>query len=254
LVDNTQNSEVLIVGATGTIGRHCVSAAKEAGLRPRALVRDIAKAEQLFADVDLVRADLEDPQSLATALQGASLIVMTHGAPGEPDAGERIDYGGMRNVLHALGAQKPRIALMSSVYAARTDVPGANPWKRRAERLLRASGLEHTIVRPGWFDKAGPSERKLVLGQENSLDGGIARSQIAEVLIHSLVTDGARGKTFELVATDGEQQTDWNELFAPLRSDRPGDLDGALDPQDLPIENEPENIQNDLNTIGSTRS
>src|SRR5699024_11547564 len=105
---------VLVVGATGTIGRHCASAAKEAGLRPRALVRAIAKAEQLFADVDLVRADLEDPQSLATALQGASLIVMTHGAPGEPDAGERIDYGGMRNVPHALGAQKPRIALMSS--------------------------------------------------------------------------------------------------------------------------------------------
>ncbi|WP_312714805.1 SDR family oxidoreductase [Corynebacterium flavescens] len=251
--DNTQTPEVLIIGATGTIGRHCVTAAKDAGLRPRALVRDITKAEEMFPGVDLVRADLEDPESLATALQNVALIVMTHGAPGDPEAGEHIDYGGMRNVLTALGGQNPRIALMSSVYATRTDVAGANPWKRRAERLLRASGLEYTIVRPGWFDKAGSNERQLVLEQGGTLDGGIARSQIAEVLIHSLVTDSARGKTFELIAREGQQQTNWDELFAPLQADQSGDLDGALDPQNLPVENEPQTIQTDLNAIRSTQ-
>jgi uncharacterized protein YbjT (DUF2867 family) len=28
----------------------------------------------------------------------------------------------------------------------------AHDWKRRGERLVRASGLPYTIVRPGWFD------------------------------------------------------------------------------------------------------
>lgn len=247
--DSTQTPQVLIIGATGTIGRHCVTAAKNAGLQPRAMVRDIAKAEKLFADIELVYGDLEDPASLATALQEVSLIVMTHGAPGEADAGERIDYGGMLNVLNALGTQQPRVALMSSVYATRTDVPGANPWKRRAERLLRTSGLEYTIVRPGWFDHAEPNEKQLVLEQGGTLDGGIARRQIAEVLIRSLITDSARNKTFELVARDGEQQTNWNELFAPLRPDQPGELDGALDPQNLPVQDEPQSIQHDLDTI-----
>ncbi|WP_212129248.1 SDR family oxidoreductase [Brevibacterium sp. SMBL_HHYL_HB1] len=247
--DTAETPEVLIIGATGTIGRHCVTAAGDAGLRPRALVRNVAKAEELFPGVDLVQADLEDPKSLKTALEGASLIVMTHGAPGEADAGERIDYGGMRNVLQALGTARPRVALMSSVYATRTDVPGANPWKRRAERLLRASGLDHTIVRPGWFDRAAPNERRLVLEQGGTLDGPIARSQIAEVLIRSLITDSARGKTFELIAREGEQQTDWDTLFSPLSSDRPGDLDGALDPQNLPEKDEPQAIRDDLAAV-----
>ena len=246
MTDSASAPQVLIIGATGSIGRHCITAVQEAGLRPRAMVRDLARGEQVLPGVELVHGDLEDPASLPRALDGATLIVMVHGAPGEPDAGERIDYGGMRNVLHALGDQRPRIALMSSVYATRTDVPGANPWKRRAERLLRASGLEHTIVRPGWFDKAGAGQRKLVLEQGGTLDGEIARSQIAEVLVRSLLSDSALGKTFELVAAQGEQQSDWDALFAPLEADRAGELDGARDPQNLPIEGEPEALREDL--------
>ena len=41
----------------------------------------------------------------------------------------------------------------------------AHDWKRRSERLVRASGLLYTIVRPGWFDYYGPDEHKLVLVQ-----------------------------------------------------------------------------------------
>ena len=37
---------------------------------------------------------------------------------------------------------------MTSIYATRSDLPGATPWKRRSERLLRASGLPYTIVHP----------------------------------------------------------------------------------------------------------
>ena len=45
-------------------------------------VRDIAKAEKLFADIELV-GDLEDPASFGyQALQEVSLIVMTHGCTG----------------------------------------------------------------------------------------------------------------------------------------------------------------------------
>ncbi|WP_330996549.1 NAD(P)H-binding protein [Burkholderia diffusa] len=34
-------------------------------------------------------------------------------------------------------------------YNRRTE---AHDWKRRSERLVRASGNAYTIVRPGWFD------------------------------------------------------------------------------------------------------
>lgn len=69
------------------------------------------------------------------------------------------------------------------------------------------------------------------------------------MLIRSLITDSARGKTFELIAREGEQQTDWDTLFSPLSSDRPGELDGALDPQNLPEKDEPQAIRDDLAAV-----
>uniref|UniRef100_UPI000AB16CC1 NAD(P)H-binding protein n=1 Tax=Streptomyces scabiei TaxID=1930 RepID=UPI000AB16CC1 len=100
--------------------------------------------------------------------------------------------------------------------------------------LLRASGLPCTIVRPGWFDHAGPTQRRLVLKPGGTADGGIARDQIAETLVRSLPTDTALGKTFELIAIEGEEPSDWAELFEALKTDESGSVDGVLDPFDLP--------------------
>ncbi|MFF9128391.1 SDR family oxidoreductase [Streptomyces sp. NPDC014889] len=246
-------TDVLMVGATGTIGQLAVHAAQRHGLRPRALVRDIQRAAQQLPDVDLVQGDLEDPASLRSAVRGADAIVFTHGSGGDPrpDAREHIDYGGVRNVLSVLGAARPRVALMTSVYSTRSDVPNASLWKRRSERLLRASGLPYTIVRPGWFDHAGPTQRRLVLEQGGTADGGIASDQIAETLVRSLLTDTALGKTFELIAAEGEEPSDWNGLFDPLKADGPYSLDGALDPADLPFEAEPARLRADLDTVRS---
>jgi uncharacterized protein YbjT (DUF2867 family) len=113
---------------------------------------------------------------------------------------EAVDYGGVRNVLGALGSRNVRIALMTAIGV--TDRTGsynrttqAHDWKRRSERLVRASGLPYTIVRPGWFDYNAPDQQRLVLLQGDrrhagdSSDGVIARRQIAEVLVRSLGSD-----------------------------------------------------------------
>ena len=83
------------------------------------------------------------------------------------------------------------------------------------------------------------------------MDGGIARDQIAETLIRSLLTSTALGKTFELVATDGEEQSDWAGLFDALRSDLPGSVNGVLDPAGLPVEAEPKEVRADLDAVRS---
>ncbi|MFJ1806755.1 MULTISPECIES: SDR family oxidoreductase [unclassified Streptomyces] len=246
-------ADVLMVGATGSIGRLAVEAAQRHGLRPRALVRDLRRGEALLPGVELVRGDLEDPASLRSAVGGADAIVLTHGSGSDPDARRRVDYGGVRNILQALDGARPRVSLMTSVYATRSDIPGATPWKRRSERLLRASGLPCTIVRPGWFDHAGPAQRRLVLEQGGTADGGIARDQIAETLIRSLLTNTALDKTFELIAVEGEEQSDWAELFGTLKADGSGSVDGVLDPSDLPVEAEPQAVRADLDAVRSLR-
>ncbi|MER5913937.1 SDR family oxidoreductase [Streptomyces sp. NPDC001982] len=248
-------TDVLMVGATGSIGQLAVRAAQRHGLRPRALMRDVRRAEQLLPGVELVQGDLEDPASLRHAVGGADALGLTHGSGGDPrpDARAHVDYGGVRNILQALDGAQPRVALMTSIYVTRSDIPGATPWKRRSERLLRASSLPYTIVRPGWFDHAGPTQRRLVLEQGGTADGGIARGQIAETLVRSLLTGTALGKTFELTAAEGEEPSDWAELFGALKSDASGSVDGVLDPADLPVEAEPQAVRADLNDIRSLR-
>ena len=104
----------------------------------------------------------------------------------------------------------------------------AHDWKRRSERLVRASGHPYTIVRPGWFDYNTPDQHRLTLLQGDtrqagdSSDGVIARRQIAQVLVASLASDAAVGKTFELVAEHGPAPKDLDPLFAGLEPDLPG--------------------------------
>jgi len=72
---------VLVVGATGSIGRHVVEEALRTGHRVRALVRNRGKL-QLPPGVDVVVGDLARQDSLSPALDAIDAIVFTHGSVG----------------------------------------------------------------------------------------------------------------------------------------------------------------------------
>jgi uncharacterized protein YbjT (DUF2867 family) len=132
---------------------------------------------------------------------------------------------------------------------------GAHDWKRRSERLVRASGRPYTVVRPGWFDYNSPGQLRPVMLQGDtrhagdSSDGVISRRQIAQVLVASLSSAAAHGKTFELVAEDGPAPDDLEPLFSALRADTPGALDAVLDSPDMPLDAEPEQVRDDLDAV-----
>jgi uncharacterized protein YbjT (DUF2867 family) len=257
---------VLVVGATGSIGRLVVEEAIRQGYAVRALVRNPSRAGQLSSQAQVVLGDVTRPETLSDAVDGIDAVVFTLGSDGAGKVGaENVDYGGVRNVLRALGPRTVRIALMTSIgvtnrtgsYNRSTE---SHDWKRRSERLVRASGMPYTIVRPGWFDYNSPNEHKLVLlqGDErqagNSSDGVIARRQIAEVLVQSLGSDQALRKTFELVAIKGPAPDDFDALFAPLDADPPGALDGVRDNPNQPLEEEPKRVRDDLNAMLAQRT
>ncbi|WP_036297156.1 NAD(P)H-binding protein, partial [Microbacterium sp. C448] len=138
---------VLIVGATGSIGQHVVEQAVQAGHHTRALVRDSSRARDLASGAAAVIGDLTDAGTLTEAVADIDAVVFTHGSSNEPEA---VNYGAVRNVLTALNGRPVRIALMTTIgVTARRET---SEWKRRGERLVRASGNTYTIVRPGWFD------------------------------------------------------------------------------------------------------
>jgi uncharacterized protein YbjT (DUF2867 family) len=257
---------VLVVGATGSIGSLVVEEAIRQGHAVRALVRTPGKARQLPPEAQVVRGDVTRPETLPGAVDGVDAVVFTLGSDGSGKVGaESVDYGGVRNVLGALGARRVRIALMTSIgvtnrtgsYNRATE---AHDWKRRSERLVRASGLPYTIVRPGWFDYNGPDEHRLVLLQGDThqvgdpSDGVIARRQIAEVLVRSLGSDQALRKTFELIATKGPAPDDFDALFAPLDADPQSALDGVRDMANQSLKDEPKRVRDDLDAVLGRRA
>ncbi|HMD06347.1 MAG TPA: SDR family oxidoreductase [Candidatus Acidoferrum sp.] len=256
---------VLVVGATGSIGRLVVEEAIGQGHTVRALVRTPDKARQLPSEAQVVIGDVTQPGKLAGAVDGIDAVVFTHGSDNAGKVGaESVDYGGVRNVLSALGTRTARIALMTSIgvtnrtgkYNRTTE---AHDWKRRSERLVRASGLAYTIVRPGWFDYNGPDQHRLVLLQGDtrkagdSSDGVIARCQIAGILVSSLISDHSLRKTFELVAVNGLAQENFDALFAALDEDPQGALDGVHDTANMPLNDEPKRVREDLNAMTRLR-
>ncbi len=258
--------KVLVVGATGSIGRVVVDEAIRQGHSLRALVRDARKAHQLPREVQVVVGDVTRPETLPAAVAGVDGIVFTLGSDGGGKIeAERVDCGGVRNVLTALASCNARIALMTSIgvtnragsYNRSTE---AHDWKRRAERLVRASGFPYTIVRPGWFDYNGPDDHRLVLLQGDRRqagdpsDGAIARGQIAEVLVHSLSSDKALRKTFELISASGPTSVDFDALFAPLDADPQRALDAVHDTANMPLEDEPQRVRDDLERVRAGQS
>jgi uncharacterized protein YbjT (DUF2867 family) len=262
----TASLTVLVVGATGSIGRLVVTEALAQGHQVRALVRDRSRARDLPTATEVVVGDLTRPETLTAAVDGIDAVVFTHGTHGGKSGPETVDYGGVRNVLEALASQSVRIVLMTAIgvtnhAGAYNRSTQAHDWKRRSERLVRVSGQPYTIVRPGWFDYNRPDELQLLALQGDtrhagdSSDGVISRRQLAEVLVRSLTFEAALRKTFELVAESGPATTDFNTFFGSLNPDQSDSVDGVRDNADLPLGDEPERVQNDLERLrrnGST--
>jgi uncharacterized protein YbjT (DUF2867 family) len=252
-VTGDRPTRVLVVGATGSIGRRVVPAAARHGLAVHALARDVGRARHLLPGAAVVAGDLAnlaDPDGLAPAVADVDAVVFTHGSAS--GAYEEVDYGGVAAVLRALGQRRARIALMTSINVTRADAgayQGLMDWKRRSERLVRASGLPYTIVRPGWFDMTGPGDDRLVLAQGDRGSGAVSREQVAEVLVQALLSDTAAGRTFELFAVEGEPPADWPQLFATTAPDHPGSLDGAVDPAGPPLAAEPPRVRRDVEAL-----
>lgn len=249
-----QTLTVLVVGTTGSVGRHVVEATLERGDRVLALTRP-GSARRVPAGAEVVEADIGDPASLARAdLADVDAVVFAHGSHGGARDAERIDYGAVANVLDVLGDQSARIALMTSVGVTGDSYP-PHVWKRRGEQLVRASGRPYTIVRPGWFDYNEPDEHRLVFLQGdrrqagNPSDGVIARRQIADVLVASLHSTAAERKTLELVATTGPAQNDLEPLFDALERDSEASLDGVHDTNLKPLAHEPAAVRDRLATL-----
>jgi uncharacterized protein YbjT (DUF2867 family) len=135
---------VLVTGATGRVGRAVVDLLVDAGVPVRALTR-APEAATLPPTVEVVTGDLTVPESLDAGLRdvGAVFLVWTAPPATAEAVVERIARHAQRVVFLSAPHQTPHPFFqqpnpMAVLYA---DI----------ERLIAASALGSTIIRPGMF-------------------------------------------------------------------------------------------------------
>lgn len=218
-----------------------------------ALARSESRARKaLPPGTEIVVGDLTAPDTLTKAVSDIDAVVFVHGSDDDsrPESFERIDYGGVANVLGVLGKRWPRIVLQTTIFVTRrdhyfNDGGHALDWKRRSERLVRLSGAPYTIVRPGWLD-AGQGGSHLRIEQGDTGEDGISREALGTLLVEVLLDDTALGKTFEVFSGPGRATKDFTALFAEAQPDASGALDAVKDTANLPLDAEPAQVKDDL--------
>jgi nucleoside-diphosphate-sugar epimerase len=151
---------IAITGATGFVGQALIDAALAAGAEVRALAR---KPQEPRAGVDWVAGDLADRAALARLARSAEAIVHVAGLTNarQPADFATANVGGTLAVIEAArAAGVERLIFVSSLSAREPGLSAYGASKARAERLVRASALDWTIVRPPAV--YGPRDRDLL--------------------------------------------------------------------------------------------
>jgi uncharacterized protein YbjT (DUF2867 family) len=215
---------VAIAGGSGFIGR---AIARRLCAMPEIRVRGMSRAPERarqrldLPNLEWIRAEVTEPSTLPSALQGAQAIVSAvqfEGYPVEnPKQGltfQRVDFGGTVALLDA--AKKVGVSQFVYVSGAAADENATHPGfraKGQAERAIRESGLAYTIFRPslvyGPEDKVMNGFAKLLKLSPAFGVPGTGRQKVQPVLVDDLaacvalaISGKGRDATFEIGGPD----------------------------------------------------
>lgn len=202
--------DILVAGGHGKVARRLLTLLAAHGHSARGLIRDPAQAADLTAVGAVpVLGDLENDPSLDAYVKGADAVVFAAGAgPGSgTERKQTVDLGGAVKLVDAARATGVRRYVMVSSVGA--EDPGGSaasmrPYleaKAEADRYLRASDLDYTVVRPGSLTD-DPGTGLVRVSTTLGSRGPVPRDDVAAVLAEVLTSGAAIGVTFELFAGD----------------------------------------------------
>ena len=137
--------QILILGATGILGRPVTRCLMDKGYRVRVLTRSAERARRMFENmVEIIDGNAADRDSIQTALAGCDAVHI--------NLTQESELTAMQHVVHqASGNRLERITYVSATTACEE-----NRWfemvdvKMRTEEVLRGSGIAYTILCPTW--------------------------------------------------------------------------------------------------------
>jgi|SRR6266851_608759 len=193
-----------IFGATGGIGGHLLSWAVDAGYPVHVLARR-ASAVPRRPGVTVTEGDATDREAVADVVASADAVLSALGSRGAKTPGLLASAASaVTEAMTKSGVR--RLICVSAAGAFITEDPAANPLVkmilprifaqsfadvREMERVVRASGLDWTLVRPTRLVDA-PAAGEYRLRDQYPPPGlsKIARADVAQFMITALTTDG----------------------------------------------------------------
>lgn len=199
--------KILVLGANGKVGRIVTQKLKDSSrFVPTATFR---KSEQkdFFKKmgVDYKLVSLEDSvDNLQQAFKGMDAIVFTAGSGGNTgdDMTLAIDLDGAVKAMEAADkAGVKRFVMVSAMHAddrSKWKSSGINGYyiaKHYADRILKSSKLDYTILRPGLLlDEKGSESITTVKPEEQK---GVPREDVANLILEVLDHNNTIGQTIE---------------------------------------------------------
>jgi uncharacterized protein YbjT (DUF2867 family) len=213
--------KVLIIGASGFVGRHLAQLLLADRQTVRCMARDTKRIQDLAdAGGEVVQGDILDPASVARALESVQAVyicIHTLSPQGANSAAQNfmdVEKSGLRNIVNACRTAGVRRLIYVTSIGIAPDAPSA--WVRgrsQTEQLLFDSGLDVSVIRPGMivgrggtgFDAIARGARRpaaIVLGSGQQRFRTIAVDDLAYYLVGVLDDPRSFGHSYDVGSDD----------------------------------------------------
>lgn len=217
------NKRILVIGATGMLGKPVAEQLMKDGFTVRVLARNPEKAQKLLgAGHEIVKGDFEDAASLKSAIQDCDGVhINIKGGPTEADF-NRVDHLGVKRITEtAKTVGVGRVTLISAyaVSEEKADTSESRS-KLKGDAALKSSGVPYTIFRATWFMETLPM---FVQGKNISLIGNqihplhwIAAEDYARMVSKSYQTDETLNKEFYIFGPEAHTMGEAMKVYAEI--------------------------------------
>ncbi len=205
---------LLIVGATGTLGRQIARRALDEGHEVTCLVRTPRAATFLREwGASLIKADLRDPETLKLAMEGNSVVIDASTVRATDTIGIReVDWDGKVALIKAAKAAGIQRFIFFSILGSENypNVPLMDI-KQCTELFLKESGLNYTILRPCGFFQGLIAQYAIPILEnqpvwvmnEATSTAYMDTQDIAKFAVSALSHPETENKTFDLAGPKG---------------------------------------------------